>query len=212
MVFWFHPKRVNDPNHPAAYANGAFMLMKRSCYDAIGGHEPVKTEVNEDMHMARLAKECGQRLVVMQGEDLYTVRMYSRLAEIWRGWSRIFYGCFGTFRRLRITLMMLLATNFFPYASFLIAAGVLLAKGWGGAGTGWHWVALLSGLAIVLQQTVIARFYKLSHANPWLAPTFIVGASFCVGMLINAMLKLKGRTTVTWRGTTYKDKSVVKAS
>src|SRR4029079_6010588 len=102
MVFWFHPKRVNDPEHSAAYANGAFMLLRRSCYDAIGGHDEVRTQVNEDMHMAHLAKEHRQRLVVVQNEDLYTVRMYSRFKDIWRGWSRIFYGCFGTFRRLRI--------------------------------------------------------------------------------------------------------------
>ena len=83
MVFWFHPRKVNDPNHPAAYANGAFMLLKRSCYEAIGGHDAVRTEVNEDMHMARFAKERGQRLCVVQNEDLYTVRMYAGFRETW---------------------------------------------------------------------------------------------------------------------------------
>ena len=128
MIFWFHPKLVNNPSHPAAYANGAFMLMKRSCYEAIGGHEVVKTQVNEDMHMARLAKEHGQRLVVVQGDGLYTVRMYSRWRDIWRGWSRIFYGCFGTFRRLRVSLLLLLFTNIVPYGSFLTALLVTLLK------------------------------------------------------------------------------------
>jgi cellulose synthase/poly-beta-1,6-N-acetylglucosamine synthase-like glycosyltransferase len=212
MVFWFHPGRVNDPKHEAAYANGAFMLMSRQCYNAIGGHEAVKSQVNEDMHLARLAKQVGQRLSVVQGEDLYTVRMYSTLAQIWRGWTRIFYGCFGTFRRLRISMMMLLGTNVFPYTSFVLAAIVLAARGWTNAG--WHWqsVGLLSALVIVLQQTVIARFYELSRASPWLAPTFIVGACFCIGMLANAMLKLGGRTKVTWRGDTYRGETVVNAS
>jgi cellulose synthase/poly-beta-1,6-N-acetylglucosamine synthase-like glycosyltransferase len=201
---------VNDPRHPAAYDNGAFMLMTRRCYEAIGGHEAVRAQVNEDMHMARLAKAHGQRLVVVQGEDLYTVRMYSKLSEIWRGWTRIFYGCFGTFRRLRVTLILLMATNLFPYASFLIAAGALLARGWTEAGPGWQSVGLLSAVVILLQQTVIARFYKLSHANPWLAPTFMLGAMICMGMLVNAMLKLGGRTTVSWRGDTYRGQTVVR--
>jgi cellulose synthase/poly-beta-1,6-N-acetylglucosamine synthase-like glycosyltransferase len=212
MVFWFHPKRVNDPKHSAAYANGAFMLMTRACYDTIGGHDAVKTEVNEDMHMARLAKAHGRRLVVVQNKDLYTVRMYAGFREIWRGWSRIFYGCFGTFRRLRITMLMLLTTNIFPYLSLLISLGVFAVRGWSGAGPGWHWVAGMSALAVILQQTVIARFYRLSHTSPALAPTFIVGAVICVGMLINAMLKLNGRTSVTWRGTTYRGDGVVKAT
>lgn len=158
--------------------------------------------------MARLAKQRGQRLFVIQNDDLYTVRMYSRFKEIWRGWSRIFYGCFGTFRRLRVSMLMLLATNLFPYASALVAAAVLIYKGWSAAGAGWHWVAGLSALCVVLQQTVIARFYRLSRASPWLAPTFIIGACVCVAMLINAMLKLNGRTTTTWRGTTYRGHEV----
>jgi chlorobactene glucosyltransferase len=208
MVFWFHPAKVNDPAKPNAYANGAFMLMSRECYEAIGGHEAVRTQINEDMHMAKLAKQHGRRLFVIQNDGLYTVRMYSRFREIWRGWSRIFYGCFETFRRLRITLMMLLTTNVFPYISLLIAAAVLAADGWSGAGTGWQLVAGSSALAIAMQQTVIVRYYRLSQATPWLAPTFIVGAVVCVGMLINAMLKLNGRTTTTWRGTTYRDREL----
>ena len=55
MVIWFNPEKVNDPASKAAYANGAFMLMSRDTYKTIGGHESVRTELNEDMHMARLA-------------------------------------------------------------------------------------------------------------------------------------------------------------
>lgn len=204
MVFWFHPEKVNSPNLPNAYANGAFMLMSRKCYEAIGGHEAVRSHINEDMQLAKLAKANGQRLFVMQNDGLYTVRMYSRFREIWRGWSRIFYGCFETFRRLRITLAMLLTTNVFPYLSLLIAACVLATRGWSEAGTGWQLVAAACVLVVAMQQSVIFRYYKLSQANPWLAPTFIIGAVICVGMLINAMLKLNGRTTTTWRGTTYR--------
>ncbi|HOQ86243.1 MAG TPA: glycosyltransferase family 2 protein [Phycisphaerae bacterium] len=208
MVFWFHPQRVNDPNRPEAYANGAFMLMTRKCYEMIGGHEPVKTEVNEDVHMARICKEKGQKLFVCQNADLYTVHMYSGFGQIWRGWSRIFYGCFGTFRRLRVTMLMLLGTNIFPYTSLAIAAAVFAFTNWFDANPNWYWVGGAAAFAVSMQLSVIARYYKLSYTNPWLAPTFIVGAVICIGMLINAMLKLNGRTTVTWRGTTYRGDTV----
>src|SRR6185295_6537175 len=98
---------------------------------------------------------------------------------------------------------MLLIVSIFPYFS-LIAGGIMvIARGWAAAGSQWHWIVLLSAICISIQQTVIARFYRLSRANPWLTPTWIVGAVMCVGMLGNAMLKLKGRTQLTWRGTTY---------
>ncbi len=208
MILWFNPQKVNDPRHPAAYANGAFMLMSRACYEAIGGHEAVRTQVNEDMHMARIAKERGLRLFVCQNEDLYTVRMYSSLGQIWRGWSRIFYGCFGTFRRLRISMLVMIVMNLFPYGSLLAAAGVMAWRGPAAAGPGWGWVGAAAALAVLMQQTVIVRYYRLSYTSPWLAPTFIVGAVICVGMLANAMLKLKGRTAVTWRGTVYRGEQV----
>jgi cellulose synthase/poly-beta-1,6-N-acetylglucosamine synthase-like glycosyltransferase len=212
MVFWFSPERVNNPSHPAAYANGAFMLMSRSCYDAIGGHEAVRTEVNEDMRMGQLAKERGQRLFIVQNDDLYTVRMYSRFSQIWHGWSRIFYGCFGTFRRLRKTLLVLCATNLFPYLSLLIGAAVLVAMGWSAAGAGWQSVTGTAALAVAAQQTVIARLYRISYTDPRMAPTFIIGVVVCVGMLVSAMLKLNGRSTTTWRGTTYRGSRVTSES
>jgi ABC-type multidrug transport system fused ATPase/permease subunit len=199
---------VNDPDHSAAYANGAFMLMTRGCYETIGGHEVVKTEVNEDMHMARLAKEKRQKLEVVQNDDLYTVRMYSTFGQIWKGWSRIFYGCFGTFRRLRVTMIMLIVMNIFPYTSLLLSAIFLGTTDWASTNPVWYAVFGASAYAVAAQLSVIARFYKISQANPWLAPTFIVGVFIAVGMLINAMLKLKGRTTVTWRGTTYRGHKV----
>ncbi|MHC4441222.1 MAG: glycosyltransferase family 2 protein [Planctomycetota bacterium] len=208
MVLWFNPKKVNHPDHPAAYANGAFMLMTRGCYQTIGQHEAVCTEVNEDMHMARIAKEKKQRLKVMSNDDLYTVRMYCGFKEIWRGWSRIFYGCFGTFRRLRLTLLVLVVMNLFPYISAVISGLILLTDGWASTGMDWRAVAMTSLLCIVLQQSVIVRFYRLSKADPRYAPTFIIGAVLCSGMLINAIFKLKGRTTTTWRGDTYRGDKV----
>ncbi len=38
LMYWFQPQKVNDPRCKDAYANGAFMLLRRTCYDAIGGH------------------------------------------------------------------------------------------------------------------------------------------------------------------------------
>lgn len=201
MVMWFRPEKVNDPASPSAYANGAFMLLKRDLYDAIGGHERIKTEVNEDMHMARLTKELGRRLYVIPNDDLYRTRMYASFRECWRGWSRIFYGCFGTFRRLVITAAVLLVSSIFPWLSLF--AGLI------GAFTAqprapWLWITLLSAVAVVIQQTWLIRFYRLTKADPRYVPTYILGAVVAFGMVINAMTKLGGLAATTWRGTTYR--------
>ena len=50
---------VNDPESPAAAANGQYLLIQRSAYDKIGGHAAVREEVLEDVALARLAKSAG---------------------------------------------------------------------------------------------------------------------------------------------------------
>ncbi len=194
MVFWFPPQKVNSPKSPRAYANGAFMLMPRKTYDAIGGHEPVKATLNEDMHMARLVKAAGLRLQVIRGGDLYRVRMYTGIKQIWRGWSRIFYGCFGTFPRLLVSVLMLSIFSLSPYVTLL---GSPLTGG------EWVWMSAAAGFAILAQQSILWRFYGITGNRPPWALSYPLGAVLCLGMTLNAMRRLGGGTTTTWRGTTY---------
>ena len=195
LVFWFPPEKVNDPRSSRAYANGAFMLLSRATYDDIGGHEPVKTEVNEDMHMARLAKQAGHALRVVRSAGMYRVRMYSGFGEIWRGWSRIFYGCFGTLPRLLVSVAFLALFSLSPYVTLLLS---FLA---GDAAVAF---ALAAGAAIIAQQTVLWQFWKLSQLPPYWATTYPLGATICLGMILSAMTKLGGLTATSWRGTKYR--------
>ena len=192
MVFWFPPDRVNNPRSSRAYANGAFMLLSRAAYAACGGHERFKTALNEDMHFARAAKQAGICLRVIRGGRLYSCRMYVGLRQIWRGWSRIFYGCFGSLPRLLVSVVFLTVFSLSPYATLLLAplspaAGPLAAA---------------AALTILSQQSVLWRFYRLSHVPPPWALTWPLGAFVCLGMTLNAMTRHWGART-TWRGTTY---------
>ena len=194
MIFWFPPQKVNSTKSKRAYANGAFMLLPRRTHEAIGGHEAVKATLNEDMHMARLVKEHGRQLRVIRGGDLYRVRMYVGLPQIWRGWSRIFYGCFGTFPRLLISALMLSIFSISPYLTILLAPL---------AGANWQWLATAGAFAALAQQTILWRFYALTgNGAPW-ALTYPLGAGLCLGMTLNAMRRLTGKVTTTWRGTAY---------
>ncbi len=203
MILWFRPDRVNDPKSKAAYANGAFMLISRPCYERIGGHERVKVEVNEDMHMARITKSLGMKLNVIQNDDLYVTRMYSTFRETWRGWSRIFYGCFGVFHKLAVSILVLLCMTFFPWCS--LAAGAI---GWALADPAqagpWKTITLVSLAVVCLKQSVMFRFYRIARSRPAWALGYPLGAVICLGMLCNAMSKLGGRTRTVWRGTTYR--------
>jgi chlorobactene glucosyltransferase len=200
MVFWFPPRKVNDPNSSDAYANGAFMLMTRRAYEAIGGHAYARATLNEDMHMARQAKCVGVRLRVVQSDHLYRVRMYTGFKQIWRGWSRIFYGCFGTLPRLLVSVVMLSIFSISPYLA-LLASPLVGASG--------GWLAAAAAFAIAAQQSILLRFYALTGNAPGWALTYPVGAAICLGMTLNAMRRLAGKKT-TWRGTAYAGGAQVK--
>ncbi len=201
MMIWFLPEKVNNPDKPNAYANGAFMLMKRSTYEAIGTHEAVKNKVNEDMHMARLTKEAGLNLQVVRGNGLYTVRMYSGLRGILRGWSRIFYGTFETRKRLIASLAVLTVMGLLPYLA--AALGLILAAG-GVEPIGWWRACGIAGLtAALIQLTVVYRFYPLIGAKGYLAGTYVLGCGITMLALLGAISKLRKGARLVWRNTEY---------
>jgi hypothetical protein len=163
----------------------------------------VRTEVNEDMHLARITKQMGYRLQVIQNDDLYVTRMYATLGQTWRGWSRIFYGCLGTLRRLVAATLILTTFSLVPWAS-LVAS--LMGWAWSGSQTPawWGWVAGLSAVTVLLEQSVMFRFYRLVRSGPVWSIGYILAACICWGMLASAVLKRVGATGTTWRGTTYR--------
>ena len=211
MMIWFRPQKVNDPGSSAAYANGAFMLMKRDVYDAIGGHYAVKTEINEDIHLARIAKQRGFRLQVIQNDDLYTTHMYASLGAAWRGWSRIFYGCLGTFRRLFVALAVLTMLSLAPWVSWFAAAAGLWRSAADESAQWWRWVLIVATITVLLEQSVMARFYKLVRMPVIYSFGYLLGAVLTWGMLVAAISKLAGATT-TWRGTTYRADKLASAA
>lgn len=201
MMIWFRPDRVNDPASSTAYANGAFMLIRRSAYQAIGTHEAVRTFVNEDMHMARLVKRKGLNLRVVSNRGLYLARMYTSLRRIVAGWGRIFYGTFGTLRRLTVSLLVILVMGLPPYLA--VGAGLALAAA--GVQPAWAWRLLaLTGLAVAaVQISAIYRFYRLIGARSGLAWTYPLGCVVAAIALIKALAKLRPGASVVWKDTTY---------
>lgn len=205
MMIWFNPLKVNNPARSNAYANGAFMLMKRSCYDAVGGHDAVKAEVNEDMHMARRAKAIGQKLHVVSNERLYNVRMYNSFQQTWNGWSRIFYGCFGSLRRLVVSALVVVIFSILPWVTLISSFIARLISGEWNVPPMLTWTA---AAACAAQLSVMFRFYRLSHSSAIHAVFYPVGAAIGLGALVNAMRRLSGRSTTTWRGTVYRGDKV----
>jgi hypothetical protein len=131
---------VNDPNSPAAAANGQYLLIRREDYTRIGGHAAVAGEVLEDVALARLAKQAGVCLHFASGLGIMRVRMYRTFGAMWQGWTKNLYPLIGGMsggtsraigRELRgvvpwLPLLLLLLT---PLHRILGVLGVVLLAG-----------------------------------------------------------------------------------
>jgi chlorobactene glucosyltransferase len=199
MMIWYPPDRVNNPVRKTAYANGAFILVKRSTYEAIGTHAAVRDKLMEDIHLAARVKQVGGTLRVVRSQGLYSVRMYTSLGQILRGWSRIFFGTFGTLPRLIVSLAVLLVMGVLPYvlAFYGLLSGSLDDSTWWLAG------GVVGLAAAVIQVSVIARFYRIAGARAGLAWTYPIGCGVVTAALLMAMSKHRPGATVVWRNTPY---------
>ncbi len=199
MVFWFKPDKVNDPAKPQAYANGAFMLFKRDIYDEVGGHAAVRDRLMEDLAFAQRVKRFGRRLAVVQGDGLVSVRMYTSFKKILNGWSRIFFGTFGTKKRLAVSLVVLLIVSLLPHVAALAGWIFYLLSGQKAALT----AAIVATAAVALQMSVIYRFYKLAGARAALFWTYGLGCIMATVAIFKAFAKHRKGAKVQWRGTAY---------
>lgn len=186
-----------------AFANGQFMLMSRSSYDAIGRHETVRDRYCEDVEIARLMKTRGLRPRVSWGNDFCSVRMYSSLESIIRGWSRIYYAArVGSPWRTLAALTFVLQCCFSVYPALAWTAWRLshpspVLYGY----LGWAWLAA-SALHWIVMTAFLAVMYHWSGNRRRNALMFPVAGSLLVYIFLRA-LKMCVTKKVEWRGTSY---------
>src|SRR5215471_12825624 len=91
----FSFEQVNDPNSPAAAANGQFLMVRRDAYLAAGGHAAVHGEVLEDVALAKNVKAAGGRIWFGYADGAVAVRMYRSFSAMWEGWKKNLFVLMG---------------------------------------------------------------------------------------------------------------------
>ena len=183
-----------------AFANGQFLFIRRSVYDAIGGHAAVRNQFCEDVALARLLTRRGFRPRIAWGGPWASVRMYDSLSAIVRGWSRNFFA--GDYRRparLIAGASVLLTVGFGLYAALIW--GIYRHAHPPAVFRGRSWiVAALVHIGLLL--AVLWRVYGWSGNRRSNAFLFPLSLSIMAWMFVRAFRQcFTGR--LTWRGTSY---------
>ncbi len=93
FFLWMVPAgRVADSTSPFFCGTGAFTLVRRSTYDAIGGHVAEPMEPIDDMMLARRAKRAGFVNRMAQGGPELHLRMYASGWEVIRAMRKNILG------------------------------------------------------------------------------------------------------------------------
>lgn len=194
-------EKVSDPASPEAAANGQYLLVRRSVYNGIGGFAAVRSEILDDVALARLVKQCGGRLVFLPGAEWVRTRMYSNFRDMWQGWSKNLYPLYG--RKLWPALSALgaaLLLDFFLPLGFLVLA-VLIALGQDG---GWMVAALVVCFAgSVLREWNYERSLTQLGFDSRLGLYQMPGAGLFGLVLMNSLWAHKVAGGVRWKGRKY---------
>jgi chlorobactene glucosyltransferase len=202
----FSPRKVNDPQSKDAIANGQFILIKRSVYDAIGGHESVKDQIVEDKAIAEQVKWKGYRLIVANGVSVARTRMYTSLSEIWEGWTKNIY--LGLSDRPSLMLLGIFGALLALVAALILPLWPLLGLVWYLQGGGWFAVIVMAE-SLILWAFVIyvrARVAAGMGISSWYALTLPLGSAVFAAMMFTSAWRVLSGTGVTWKGRSYRVK------
>jgi chlorobactene glucosyltransferase len=202
----FSPRKVNDPSSKDAIANGQFILIKRSTYDAIGGHESVKDQIVEDKAISERVKWSGYRLIVANGYSMVRTRMYTSLPEMWEGWTKNIY--LGLSDRPSLMLLGVFGAFLLLVIALILPLWPLLGLAWYLLGGGWLALTVVTKSLIFWGIVIYARARVAvgMGISPWYALTLPLGAAVFAAMMFTSTWKVVSGQGVTWRGRVYRTK------
>ena len=189
FVFGHRPWKVADPKTKDHIGVGAFNMIRRSTYEALGTYQALRFDVLDDMKLGKVVKNAGYAQRNVFGADLISIRwakgawgVVDNLTKNFFAimsfqWPRALAGCFA-----------LAFVNLIPFV------GIWLAHGWARLGFG---VALFSMFSIYVgmsQKSDIPPYYFVLHP--------VSTVLFVYTMLRSTFLTL-ARGGVVWRGTFY---------
>jgi glycosyltransferase involved in cell wall biosynthesis len=194
---------TNSPRVSDKIANGQCLFVRREVYDSFGGHGLVKSHVADDMMMAQRFFARGKKVVLMEGVDQLSTRMYTSLSELVHGWGKnVFAGGrdsvpLGILGQIFFPFLLLLAPliSLVPPVVLLASIVIVMPPGvdlWAAIST----VALLVWWAFVYRELDESPLYAL------LTP---IGAAVLFYIFLRAVLR--GRR-VAWKGREYSHSSI----
>jgi glycosyltransferase involved in cell wall biosynthesis len=189
FVFGHRPWKVADPKTKDHIGVGAFNLIRRSTYQAVGTYEKLRMEVLDDMRLGKVVKNGGFAQRNVFGGNLISLHWAHGTAGIIDNLTKNFFAILSfQWWRTLISAFGLAFLNLGPFV------GICFAHGWERLP---YAIALTSMAAIYIGMSRMSKipfYYFLLHPVSSTLFTYIV-----IGSMVHA-LRNDG---IVWRGTKY---------
>lgn len=161
-------------------ANGQFFIVRKDAYLSSGGHKEIRSEVLDDLELARLLVKNGFKGGVANGSSIAQCRMYNSASELADGYTKSLWRAFGGVAGTIVVALYLTLTGIAPL--------VLALSGFP--------IAWLGYFLIVGSRLIAGVKVKSTLSSALLHPLSIV---VLLLLTIRSWI-FKSRGTLTWRG------------
>jgi glycosyltransferase involved in cell wall biosynthesis len=180
--------RISDPEARDFLGVGAFNLLRRNTYEALGGFESLRMEVLEDLRLGWKLKRAGYRQRAVLGPGLAAVRWSLGAWGVVRNLEK---NLFALYRyRVGLTLLACFGLSF----QIALPLAALFARGW-------------ARLAAVVLYAAVAGIYIAARKVTRVAPAYVLlyplAASLFLFATLRSMTLALARGGIVWRGTKY---------
>jgi len=197
LAFYQDLRVVQARNGSEVTATGQFILVRRSLYEAIGGHAAVHSAICEDLMLARLLKRSGGYALLQDGRRLLSTRMYTGWSTLWIGIAKNLNEMLGGPAR---TIAIALAALALAWAALLIPLADAARCTRENPSACIALIPALLGSAAAFGLHVAGAFYF--RIPIWYGLLFPLGYSAGAAMAIDSVRRrLSG--DVSWKGRTY---------
>jgi cellulose synthase/poly-beta-1,6-N-acetylglucosamine synthase-like glycosyltransferase len=183
------PWQAHDPKSRGYMGVGAFQLVRRSSYEAMGTHRRLRMEVVDDMKLGKVMKESGARSGVARAGEAVSVHWHDGVRNMIRGTEKNFFATTGY--RLGLTSLQIVGIflmSVFPFVALPFERGWALAFG-----------LIAVGLPVLIHAGAAIEF----GVSPLWALTHPIGALIFIWMLARSTIVTLWQGGIIWRGTFY---------
>lgn len=189
FVLGNEPWLVSDSRSSRYVGIGAFQLVRREAYDAVGGHRALAMEVLEDMKLGKLIKQGGFRSGLGVAPESVWLRWYSGTSKIVGGLTK---NMFAALNFSLATVLYRMGQMFL--ATIVPLLGLALAGGW---------VRVLAAVSVAVMVLFHAGVCRRMKISCWYALTDPLGMLIFSYIVVRSTVVTLARGGVVWRGTFY---------